>query len=242
VTLLKNGDTKVYKKDLKNRYKLSKEFLYEFTLRHPEVLKAYKKSIRSEGTPIADQEIERLQRVPRERARHPDNVLNDIPPGRENANEYHDFILGVLTEIFHPSLTHPIKEQPVDDGRKRIDIVYNNSSERGFFSRLVRTYKIHCPYIHVECKNYAEDPANPELDQLLGRFSRKRGKFGILVCRKVRDPELLLKRLQDVVNNTEGAIMVLEDSDILQLLALKAADRSQEIDDYLEAKLRPILM
>jgi hypothetical protein len=103
-------------------------------------------------------------------------------------------------------------------------------------------HQVLCPYVNIECKNYAEDPANPELDQLLGRFSRKRGRFGILVCRKINDADRLLKRLQDVVNNTEGVIIVLDDSDISKLLALKAENKNQEIDSYLEEKLKPILM
>jgi hypothetical protein len=202
----------------------------------------YKESIRDKGIPIADKEIEEQQRVPRTAVLSNKNTLGKIPPGRETANDYHNFMLGALTEIFYPWLTHPVKEQAIDDGRKRIDFVYNNSSETGFFSRLVQMHKIHCPYVNVECKNYAEDPANPELDQLQGRFSRKRGKFGILVCRKIDDPEKLLKRLQDVVNNTEGVIIVLDDSDIANLLDLKAKDQSEEIDVYLESKLKPILM
>jgi len=242
VTLLKNGTSRVYKKDLKNKYKVSKRFLYEFTIEHPEVLTAYKNSIRDKGAPIADIDIEERQLVPRQSAMPDDAALRKIPTGRENANTYHEFILGALTEIFYPWLTHPVKEQPIDDGRKRIDIVYNNSSESGFFSRLVQMHKIHCPYVNVECKNYAEDPANPELDQLQGRFSRKRGRFGILVCREIKDPDKLLKRLQDVVNNSEGVIIVLEDSDISHLLTLKAENKSDEIHDHLEAKLKPILM
>lgn len=242
VTLLQNGNSRVYKKDLKNKYKLSKEFLYEFSIEHPKVLETYKKSIRNKGVPISDRAIEEQQRVPRHAVVHDDSLLASIPPGRETANAYHEFILGALTEIFYPWLTHPVKEQPVNNGRKRIDILYSNSSEGGFFSRLVQKHQIHCPYINVECKNYAEDPANPELDQLQGRFSRKRGRFGILVCRKIEKSELLLKRLQDVVNNTDGLIIVLDDSDISQLLRLKAMNEDGGIDAYLEAKLKPILM
>jgi hypothetical protein len=242
VTLLKKGTSRVYRKDLKNKYKLSKEFLYEFTIEHPKVLQTYKESMRDKGTPIKDGDIEERQRVPRPTVLSDKNVLNNIPAGQQAANDYHDFILGALTEIFYPWLTHPIKEQPIDNGRKRIDILYNNSSESGFFSRLVQMHKIHCPYVSVECKNYSEDPANPELDQLQGRFSRKRGRFGILVCRKIDDPEKLLKRLQDVVNNTEGVIVVLDDSDIANLLEFKSKDQTEEIDAYLELKLKPVLM
>lgn len=242
VTLLKNGSTRVFKKDLKNRYRLSKEFLYEFTIRHPRVLEDYKASIRSKGAPIPDGEIEERHAATRKMKEFDPRTLTTIPAGKENANKYHDLMLGLLTQIFHPWLTHPKKEQPVDDGRKRIDIIYNNASEQGFFSRLVQVHKIHCPYVQVECKNYSEDPANPELDQLQGRFSRKRGRFGILACRGVKEPNLMLRRLQDIVNNTEGVIIVLDDSDICQLVRLKESGMEKEIGDYLDEKLRPIVM
>jgi len=242
VTLLKNGTSRVFKKDLKNKYRLSKEFLYEFTIRHPKVLEDYKTSIRDKGTPLADSEIEERHTATRKTGRFDPKSLLDIPPGKADANKYHDLILGLLTQIFHPWLTHPRKEQPADEGRKRIDIVYNNASGDGFFSRLARMHKILCPYIQVECKNYSEDPANPELEQLQGRFSRKRGKFGILVCRTVKDPHLMLKRLQDVVNNTEGVIIVLDDSDVCELVQMKEDGKNNEIGEYLDQKVRPIMM
>jgi hypothetical protein len=132
--------------------------------------------------------------------------------------------------------------EEVDEGRKRIDILFRNSAEEGFFSRLAHSHKIHCPYVSVECKNYSEDPNNPELDQLMGRFSRKRGRFGILVCRRIDDQQKMLRKLQDVVNNTEGAVIILEDSDVMTLLRLKRQGKNREIGDYLEERLKVILM
>jgi hypothetical protein len=243
VTLLKNGTSKVYKKDLKGRYKLSKDFLFEFTRRHPEVLKAYKETLPEKAKPLDDISIEDRQDIPRETlAEDAHKKLERIPAGREKADEYHQTILGLLTVLFYPWLTRPVKEQPVDEGRKRIDILFSNSAEDGFFSRLVQMHRILCPYISVECKNYTEDPNNPELDQLMGRFSRKRGRFGILVCRRIEDQVKMLKRLQDVVNNTEGVIIVLEDTDVTALLDLKRKGKVREVTDYLEGKLKPILM
>jgi len=243
VTLLKNGTPKVFRGDLKNRYRLSKDFLFEFSLQHPEVLKAYKETLPAKARPLDSAVIEGRQAIPREPTNETAVKLAAIPAGREHANEYHELILGALNQVFYPWLTRPQKEQPVDDGRKRIDILYSNSSEEGFFSRLVNHYKIHCPFISVECKNYSEDPANPELDQLLGRLSRKRGYFGILLCREIRNNELMLKRLQDVVNNnSDRLILVLEDSDVVSLLKLKGEGKRGEISEYLDRKLQPILM
>jgi hypothetical protein len=242
VYVLKNGKSKVFKMDLKNKYKLSKEFLFGFTEKHPEILNAYKKTLPPKAKPIDAQNIETRQQVPRQAV--PENVMNlgGIPSGRENADRYHEAILGALTYIFYPWLTHPVKEQSVNEGRKRIDILFNNSAEDGFFSQLVQLHKVHCPYIHIECKNYSEDPNNPELDQLTGRFSNKRGTFGILVCRMIDDPESLLKRLKDIVNDTEGRVIVLDDSDVMSLLALKRSGKNNEISEFLADKLRHLLL
>jgi hypothetical protein len=46
--------------------------------------------------------------------------------------------------------------------RKRIDIMFSKSADDGFFPMLVQSHKILCPYIAVDCKNYSEDPNNPE--------------------------------------------------------------------------------
>lgn len=107
---------------------------------------------------------------------------------------------------------------------------------------MVQIHKVLCPYIAVECKNYTEDPNNPELDQLIGRFSRKRGRFGILVCRKIDDEPKLLKRLQDVVNNTEGVIICLQDTDVTTLFNMKRSGKLKELSGYLDEKLKSILM
>ena|ERR1035438_4014939 len=80
VTLLKNGTGKVYKSDLKNRYPLSKEFLFKFTQEHPEVLQAYKETLPEKAKPIEALEIEFRQQVPRPATSDPDTTLEQIPP------------------------------------------------------------------------------------------------------------------------------------------------------------------
>lgn len=87
--------------------------------------------------------------------------------------------------------------------RKRIDITYQNAAKNGFFEFLVNN-NIPCPFVICECKNYSEDPKNPELDQLSGRFSPRRGRFGILICRKVEDKSLMAKRCKDMADDDRG--------------------------------------
>lgn len=62
------------------------------------------------------------------------------------------------------------------------------------------------------------------------------------MCRNLEEPDKMLKRLQDVVNNTEGVILVLTDADIATLLELKAKGLDDDINTFLEEKLKPILM
>ena len=132
VTLLTSGGRKtyrVYKKDLKaqSKYAYSKDFLLEFSEKHPNILKAYKELLpKKVEKPEADFVIESRQREPR-RAEPADLVdeLKQIPTGREHAAKYHTFIAGALTLVFAPSLTRPKKEQEIDEGRKRIDISFH---------------------------------------------------------------------------------------------------------------------
>jgi hypothetical protein len=232
-------------KDLKAKYKISKEALFEFTERNPRVLQNYKKSLPTKAAnPISDAAIERTQVS----ARGIDPLatsasLNTIVAGQEQASEYHNLILGALTEIFYPALTRPQKEQEINEGRKRIDIFFHNSATSGFFSWLVNVHKYLAPYISVECKNYSEDPKNPEFDQLLGRLNRKHGFVGIMVCRTITNRQVMVKRCQDVVNNNDKQlIMVLEDKDIHTMLGYVAAGARGKIDEYLEDLLKEILM
>ena len=176
VTLLANGERRVFKKDLKaeSKYGFSKEFLLEFSEKNPRVFKSYKDLLpKKVEKPETDFIIESRQRDPRQLISTDDvDDLEKIPSGREHAAKYHNFIKGVLTEIFAPSLTRPKKEQDIDEGRKRIDISFHNSATDGFFSKLVNHHKYVVPYVPIECKNYTDDIANPEFDQMLGRLSR----------------------------------------------------------------------
>src|ERR1700728_2645971 len=244
VYTLKNGNPKVYLSDLRAKYPVSKEFLFDFSEKNPSVLKSYKETLPEKAAEaIADESIEDRQWSSR-RIDHGIIApqLRSVPPGLPEASKYHNFMIGALTEIFYPELTRPMKEQPADEGRKRIDIFFHNSASKGFFSRLVNSHKYHSPYISMECKNYSSDPANPEFDQLMGRLNRKRGFVGILCCRLVEDKGLMLKRCRDVVNNdSERLILVFDDNDVCALLGFLAANERKKIDEYLEDKLKEIL-
>jgi hypothetical protein len=85
-------------------------------------------------------------------------------------------IQALLTPLFHPDLAMPQRETPLHEGRKRIDLTYSNLAQSGFFAWVSKHHP--AMYLLIECKNYTGDPANPELDQLAGRFGPSRGQVG----------------------------------------------------------------
>jgi hypothetical protein len=191
---------------------------------------------------IHDEEIERIQQDPQSIDFSKLTAeLEGLAPGNDTANRYHDFIIGALEAIFSSQLRKPAKEEKIFDGRKRIDIVFNNRADVGFFRDLHVLHRVHCPYVFFECKNYSVDLKNPEFDQLTGRFSDKRGMFGILVCRANEDLDNIIKRCKDVVNSNRGYVLVLDDADIKAMLRLRSNQNYDAINNYMAEKFRPLV-
>ena len=161
------------------------------------------------------------------------NTLKVIPKGREHADEYHEFILGLLTFIFYPSLSNPKKETPIDNQRKRIDITYINTAEKGFFSYLKS--EITSNYIYVECKNYSTIITNPEFDQLAGRFNESTSKVGMLVCREC--DELAFERVSGQYRRKKELLLIITDDVLIAMLeSLKLTETNMGISSLVHEK------
>jgi len=234
----KDGTAYVTKKDMKEENPCSKEFLRSFTLANPQVLDNF----RNQTTPdslsnydISDIDFNELKN-------HLIDSLNNIPAGTANATNYHRLIKGILELIFYPNLINPILEREINEGRKRIDITFDNASKNGIFFRLYNNMNIPCPYIMVECKNYSNDPANPELDQLSGRFSVNRGKVGFLLCRTFNNKDLFIKRCQDTYRDKQEMIIPLCDEDIICILDNITEHDLSYVDRFLSDIIRSIAL
>lgn len=244
VYFLKSGVPRVDKKDLKNlpQYKLTKEFLYNFSNENPEVLNEYKNHLATKPiTPIMNEKIERKQHNRKSvDTKSLISKLQAIKPGFETAGQYHSHMIGILEAIFYPHLICPKKETPIHDGRKRIDISFTNAATVGFFENPGKQ-NFPCPLIFFECKNYSKEMGNPEIDQMSGRFSPRRGKVGFITCRTIADKKLLLERCKDTAHDDRGFIIVLDDSDIIKLLSYIAVGNDSFVDEFVRSKFEELV-
>mgnify|MGYP005750665263 CR=1 FL=1 len=231
-----NGAQFVTKKSLKEVNPQSKDFLRRFTRDHPEVLSQFKDEteIKSlSNIEITDINIQQILHALIA-------GLNAIPPGNDEASNFHNLIIGILEIVFYPHLINPVKEQEIHQGRKRIDISFDNASKVGIFRRLSENLRIPCPYIFVECKNYSRDVANPEIDQMGGRFSVNRGQVGFVVCRSIDNMQLFIERCRDTYKDGRGLIIPLVDIDIIRLLENYNDSNFEFTEQFLSDRIREI--
>jgi hypothetical protein len=218
VEVLRDGRRRVTKKSVRERYGQGKRVNLDTTLKHPDLLDRYRqqKSIRRQ--PPSHEEIAALTESER-----PDwdtllAAVRAVPIGPADATAYHHAVEALLTALFYPALDQPRREFPIHEGRKRIDITYNNVASRGFFDWVHRVQGAPAPTVAVECKNYGTELANPEVDQLSGRFSPLRGRLGLLVHRGFGDKARLLTRCRDTALDDRGFIIPLDDDDLAILV------------------------
>jgi hypothetical protein len=244
VRLLKNGDVRPpTKKSLKEKYGLpSKANNLRYTLDGREdILRQYKEDKRDHPRKaLSNIEIAEELSSDAPNLQVLINELQNIKPGTEQASDYERIIKDILHELFYPHLMYPETQTKINDGRKRIDITFQNSAQEDFFYWLRTSYC--APYIIIECKNYSHDPVSPELDQLSGRFSPSRGQFGILVCRKIDNKELFEQRCKDTANDGRGYMIGLDDFDIVNLAKAVLNDSPDERLSLLRSKFNNLVM
>lgn len=220
------GVPKVSKGEVRERNPKSKTLIAEMVIAHPQLLESYREIARKYRSLVtfAD-DNPTVTSI----CAHLATVFKRIPSGQKHAEDYHRLVLGSLTALFYPNLIQPQKEWEINGGRKRVDIVFTNAADSGFFSQRRNDHKVNANTVIIECKNYSSDIANQEVDQLIGRFDGNRGKFGIITCRSVQDQDLLLRRCRDASSRSQGYIIALTDSDIVRMLVAKS-----QLDDITE--------
>lgn len=229
----------VAKTDLKENVSPGdKADLRTFTLKHPLIFRKFKNDLKAPSESLGDTQIEDIdiEQV----ANFLIDILENLPIGIKAADEYEKAIMGILELLLYPDLICPNKQVPLHQGRKRVDIVFDNAALKGSFFEFHRIHKIPCQYIFVECKNQTKDPHNPELDQLSSRFSTNRGKVGLLVFRNVSDMKTLIQRCNDTFKDDRGLILPLSDRDLIEGLENKISGEPRPLEQILRERSRII--
>ena len=234
VEVLKNGKRRVTKKSIKElpEYRMSKEFIYDFCNKNPDVISTYKKRKGKEAVTVEDISGIEESHI----AQYLINKLQKLKPGGDEASSFHSLSFGIMEFLFFPHLMYPKKEHEVHDGRKRIDITFHNAATEGFWHSLRTSPTIAASTVMIECKNYASDIKNPELDQMSGRFSNIRGWFGIIISRHFDNKGLFVERCKDTAKDGRGIILCLDDEDIIHWLTLAGSGNRNQIDRLLTQK------
>jgi len=219
---------KVHKSDLIEKYGGDKKAVIEQTVKYPQVLDDYRREVgKRPFLPLSHEDFDNVEGEP------PvdwDRLLSDVtslPTGNDDASKYEKAIEALLTALLYPDLVSPVYQSELHQGRKRIDIRYTNMAGAGFFAWLAKHYT--APHVFVECKNYGNEIANPELDQISSRFGRSRGEFGIIVCRKFKNKALFQQRCRDTALDGRGFVIALDDTD---LAALVEARKTEDENEY----------
>ncbi|MDD5716689.1 MAG: hypothetical protein PHW64_02715 [Sulfuricurvum sp.] len=221
IEMLKNGKRRITNKNLESKYgKEKKEVSIRETLNHPSILDKYREDKSNDiSAPLDHNELAIIENNSMPNLEKLFDQLKAIPTGKKDADTYEKIIEQLISIIFYPDLMYPELQHKIHDGRKRIDIKYTNIAQEGFFYWLALNYP--ASHVFIECKNYSLELKNPEFDQLSGRFSPSRGRFGLLVCRNIVDKELALKRCKDTAKDDRGFILILEDKDFEELIRIR---------------------
>lgn len=164
------------------------------------------------------------------------NQLKNIPTGKPDARTYQNHVKAILEYVFVGELKNFKLEVSQAQNIKRLDITARNKSKAGFFHSLKEDRQMKCPIIVIECKNYEQKIANPEMAQIGSRLGRRVGSVGILTYRSIDNRKHLIKRCSEIyVNSVEGNIVIpLSDNDLTKLIRLRADNKDDDIETYMD--------
>lgn len=228
----------VTKKSLEPEAPFDKDHLAVFVQAHPDLFKKFRSDHQMDQKSVSDADLGsfNIEDV----IQHLIGELKGTTPGDADASRYHRTVAGILELLFYPNLVCPEVEVEINDGRRRIDLTFDNAATAGVFVRLQNQFQLNCQWIIVECKNYTNDVKNPELDQITGRFAPNRGRVGLLLCRDATKRNILFARCNDIYKEQRGLVLPIFDDDLLGCLEAKLAGVGVDAEDMLTHRIRDV--
>jgi len=157
---------------------------------------------------------------------------NSIPVGRAHFADYERMVRVAFTFLFLEHLRNgrpQVRTEPDDDGLEIRDIVFTNSSERGFWKDLKDKYV--CSEIIVDAKN-TKELTRGDLRQLYCYLKPAMGLWGFIVCRTPQ-PDLTHAYNRTLFKNfiQSRGVLILSDEDLRRMVAI--ARRGHDASEYL---------
>jgi hypothetical protein len=158
-------------------------------------------------------------------------LLKKCSPGKKDWAKYEELCIGILTFLFLPPFKNILSQVRTESGDTRRDAVLPNNNYEGFWS-LIRN-EFNSQHIICEFKNYRDDIAPNQLNQLRIYLSKKRvGKFGLLFVRKKPTSKLL--NAQKRAYEESGILILIIDDDTLEKM-LKMRAYTGQADEMLQS-------
>lgn len=167
--------------------------------------------------------------------------LAGIKTGATLAGKYHRTIFDALRGIFDGALANGRIEQEINTGIHRVDIMFDNFADSGFFSEVRSRLKLNSNYVPPECKNYTDDIGSPEYDQLGGRLNKENRQVGLLVVRKIIDKNKSFEHVKAKWAKGE-LILIFDDEDVLRMHKARHDGQTGDVDALLWNKVRSLTL
>ena len=162
--------------------------------------------------------------------------LKDCDKGRDNWYKYQNLVGEILSYLFCPPLSAPLKEKSDLSKVNRRDFIFPNYCDTGFWSFLRTNYR--ADYIVVDAKNYEKFISKSDVLQMANYLkAHGTGLFGLIVSRNGIGNSALFS-LREAWAIDRKLIISLQDNDLEQMLLEKMSGGApenvirQKIEDF----------
>ena len=234
VRTLQSGRKTITKEDIRSdpRFGLSKDFIAQFIVRHPEAIQKYREDMITRFKPV-DPSLMAVKLSQNDNGIEEALLrLDTIQTGIVYAGEYQKIVRQLSEFIFDQVLVNFASEYNMDSGRGRIDIIADNCANGGFFYDARQQYQ--ATSVPMECKNYSGDLGNDEFNQMADRLGPKSTRLGIVFCRKVKDKKSVGKHLADRWLRQDKMMLLIDDPVLKYLTQLRLAGNYESIEKELK--------
>ena len=171
-------------------------------------------------------------------------TLKDLGRGKADAYAFENIITVIIEYVFRNHFTSSsIRQQfQIHTGHKRIDIKaeWKTSSS---LKTILTDNNLKSSFVPVECKNYSTRIGNVEFGQMVDRCDQRHRHFGIIICRDLGDARARKRIIEECntrFNSHNYLIIVLDDSDLQQLLLYSDQSNDDDIVKYIVHKITEV--